>query len=150
LDHPRYPTSAIGLGYTRAALAAAHYIVIPAAVEVFAVQSINRLLDSARAMAALAGRDAQILGCVLTRWDASVAAMRTQLLTLSDWLQATQVRLFEAKIPTDRMIDRAHLSTVGGGLTTIFGYRRSAAASAYASLLHEVVKATAPDVNDPY
>jgi cellulose biosynthesis protein BcsQ len=54
--------------YTRAALAAAHAIIIPTVVEPFAAKSMNRIVDTARTMRSLMGRDGRILGSFVVRW----------------------------------------------------------------------------------
>jgi chromosome partitioning protein len=135
--------------YTRAALAASHYILIPAAIEVFAVQSINRLLETAQAMAGLMGKGVNMVGCVVTRWDGKTALMRDGLVTLRLGLGARGIRVLDTKIPNDAKIARAHLKTAGGSLSGLFDFRRSPAAEAYVALLKELVKEMAPHVNPP-
>jgi chromosome partitioning protein len=54
--------------YTRAALAASHVIVLPTIVEPFAALSLNRLVETARTMRGLMGRDGRVLGSYAVRW----------------------------------------------------------------------------------
>jgi cellulose biosynthesis protein BcsQ len=62
--------------YTRAALAASDFVIIPTAVEAFAALGISRVLVNVRAMHGLMGRGVKPLGYVLSRSKAIAAAYR--------------------------------------------------------------------------
>lgn len=125
--------------YTRAALAAAHGIVLPAIVEPFAVRSINRLLDTAQTMHGLIGRDAHVLGCYGVRWPRRPSQqLRSELADLVQQLAVRGTSLFNHLIPEDGRIAAANQKMIRGGVAGIFAYRGSAAARAYRDLLVEV------------
>ena len=64
--------------YTRAALAASHYVVLPACAEVLAVRGANIAVTTTRTMRALTRDGASLLGCVITRWKASPPANKSK------------------------------------------------------------------------
>jgi chromosome partitioning protein len=127
--------------YTRAALAAAHVIILPAIAEPFAAKSINRLVETARTMHGLMGRDGRILGAYAVRWprrpnrqqQSDLAGLKQSLLT-----SGPAVDLFDALIPEDTRISVANKRMIEGGIGGIFAYRSSAAARAYRELLAEL------------
>ena len=54
--------------FTRSALAASHYVIMPVAPSVFADSGLGHLRRAVRTMSALTGKDTTILGCLVTQW----------------------------------------------------------------------------------
>ncbi len=98
-------------------------------------------------MRGLSGTGVDILGCVITNWRSN-AATEKERQNLQNELAAADIGLFEQKIPFDANINRAHLTTIRGGLSSIFSLLRnpSPAARGYLELL-KAVKARIEDVN---
>lgn len=134
--------------FTRLALAAAHYVVVPAVVEPFAARGVSRVIDTATAMRALCGETPKIVGCVITKWK-STATTRAELPTLQTELDAKHIDLFEVQVALDDKIDQAHLSTIGGGSKILFGFGGSPAARDYEKLLSQLLEKVRPNVNEP-
>lgn len=130
--------------YTRAALAAADFVIIPTAVEAFAAFGIRRLLDNATAMGGLMGRGVKLLGYTLSRWKAVPAAQRDNWANLQAEFLASDVPLFDIAIPYDDKIDVAHLSTIKGGNKGLFGIgtKLTPAAEAYIKLVAQTKERT--------
>lgn len=125
--------------YTRAALAAAHGIVLPAIVEPFAAKSINRLIDTAQTMHGLMGRDGRVLGAYAVRWPRRPGQqMRSDLAGVKQALLLRDVDLLDTLIPEDGRIASANKRMTAGGVGGIFAYRGSSAARAYRDLLTEL------------
>jgi chromosome partitioning protein len=55
--------------HTRAALAAAHYVLAPTSADRFGLLGIQNMLDTLEAMQGMRNNDIKLLGCVITRWD---------------------------------------------------------------------------------
>jgi cellulose biosynthesis protein BcsQ len=124
--------------HTRAAIAAAHYIIAPANPSALADPGLHNLFDTIDAMRALVEREARVVGCVATNWEKDKKIHGTLLAQLQDdVLSKRGVTLFDAKIPHDARIDEAHLSMGRGGVAYLFGVR--GAAAAYDKLLEEVL-----------
>lgn len=131
--------------YTRAALAAAHGIVLPAIVEPFAVRSIGRLLETAQTMHGLMNRDGRVLGCFGVRWprrpnkqQATDLGTFQENLSVRDADRLGSVDLLSTLIPEDNRIAQANQKMIHGGAAGIFAYRASPAARAYRELLQEL------------
>ena len=124
--------------YTRAAIAASHFVLIPIEVESFAVRGIRRVLDTIIAMRNLSGSGGKILGCVITQWRPIPRAQQDKWLNLQAYLKAENIHLFTQAIPFDAKIDGAHLATIRGKTQNIFGIGRQLPESALAYL--ELVK----------
>lgn len=126
--------------YTRAALAASDYVLIPINVEAFAARGIARLLDTAHAMRGLMGAGVNVLGVTITRWKPIPAAQKDKWTALQADLKAEDLPLLGRAIPQDDKIDMAHLSTLRGGAKNIFkiGNKLTPAAEAYIELLVKV------------
>lgn len=120
--------------HTRAALAASHFVVAPAIPRAYALHGLNNLFDAVEAQNALLGGGIQLLGGVVTHWE-EVAPARDALKTLQSFFDARRSRLFEAKIPLDRDIDKAQTKRVNFlGMSR----RPSRGAIAYTALVEEV------------
>lgn len=131
--------------YSRAALAAADYVLIPAYAETFAGNGIRELFVAARTMGALAGnidswRD-RILGCVITRWKNGANA-RDNAVALKLQLGNEGITVFPDEVPQDDRVETAHRGTVYGGTRHLFhiGRQLGPAARAYDHLVEEILK----------
>lgn len=133
-------------GYTRAALAASHYILIPAAVEAVAQESALGIYRTTRAMAGLMGRGVHVVGSAITRWDGKSQAMKSEMETLKSQLGALGANVL-GTIPHDANIATVHFQTAKGQVKSIFGFQQSKAASAYLALLDALTKEMAPHVH---
>lgn len=136
--------------YTRVALAASHYVLIPVNVEAFAARGIERILETARTMRALTGAGAQPAGCVVTRWKSSATTIK-ELAKLRNSLAAEHVRLFpeDVFIPAEDNIDKAHVATIGGGIKSLLGMPSSKAAARYRDVLALLIQEVQPYVREP-
>lgn len=126
---------------TRLALAASHYVVLPAMAETQAVFGANRALATTKTMAALMGAEmVQAMGGVVTRWKKSALAEQ-MLVGLVDILQRNGSRLLTTRIREDPNIEKAHQKVYGGKHTTLFhlGRHESPGAQDYAALMEEVL-----------
>jgi chromosome partitioning protein len=90
---------------TRAALAAAHYVLAPTKTSEYDLQGLERLLETISTMNGLRGDNAVLLGAVVTQWDEK-QANRAALLNLEGDLAKLKVRLFDARIPFDSGLSR--------------------------------------------
>jgi cellulose biosynthesis protein BcsQ len=130
--------------YTRAALAAAHGVLVCVGVDVFAAQAISALLDTADAMRALMGGGTAIAGALLTRLPSvPKPALRDARQWLVGSLELQGVRLL-GEIPHDDKVDLTNRNAVRGGVMgtvkSLFGYSSSPAASAYTRLIDLLVR----------
>lgn len=131
--------------YSRAALASADYIVVPAFVETFAVYGLNELLTATHTMSALGDNverwNARILGCAITRKSNSRTA-RDNAHQLRLWLDGQGITVFKHEIPHDDQIETAHRGTVSGGTRNIFhiGRQLGRAAEEYDRLVEEILE----------
>jgi chromosome partitioning protein len=131
--------------YSRAALAAADYVLIPAYAETFASNGIQELLTAARTMGALAGNveawKERILGCVITRWKDGRNA-RDNATALRLLLGNEGVKVFADEIPQDERVETANRGTTYGGTQGLFhlGRQLGPAARAYDHLVEEILK----------
>lgn len=120
--------------FTRSALAASHYIIMPVAPGVFADVGVGLLRRTIDTMAALTGRTITLLGGVITQWQGN--ALNSQLVTIVEH----SLRIIGEKIPFDRNnIEKAHLETGAGKKKTIFD-RKCPAARAYTDVVARVVE----------
>jgi len=134
--------------YTRVALAAAHYVLVPVRGEAFGVLGINKVLSQAATMRALVGSGVRVTGCLITWWKNTKSA-RDVLPKLQSALDARDIKLYAHAIPYEDRIEQAHLSMVGGGIRTIFGFGSNEAAARYKDVLSELIQEVRPHVNEP-
>ncbi len=126
--------------YTRAALAAADFVLVPINVEAFASSPVNDAVETAETMRALVGGSGvTILGAVITRWRAN-STSKNELGKLQVALPLWGVPLLETMIPYDDKIEQAHVSTIEGGVKGLFAFNASMAAAQYHKLLDEIVE----------
>lgn len=135
--------------YTRAAIAASHYVVLPACAETLAVQGANIAVKTTRTMRALTGKGAALLGCVVTRWKSAAPANKA-LIELTDLIKNEQIRLggsstdrprvYASYIPVDTGVERGHLALRGGRLSQLLHLSQGGAGAAYAAFARELMK----------
>ncbi len=119
--------------FTRLALAASHYVLMPLSPGVFADVGDTLLRRTIGTMAALTGTNTELLGCVVTQWRDD--ALNRQFLTEIE----RNINVVGKKVPVDRNIERAHIEVGKGRKKTLFSYSASQAAQAYLAVIDEVV-----------
>lgn len=127
--------------FTRSALAAAHFVLVPASFDTWAALGMNGLLDTASAMHGLMGTGAEVVGCLLTRYRASaVKADDFQQFQID--LAARRVRLFEATIRHDDKLETRNREAVKGKLAGILDFARlkGTGATDYQAALEELMR----------
>lgn len=123
---------------TRAALAASHFVVMPAQAETLAVAGARGGVATAITMRQLTGTSTSVVGSVVTRYRSTVPA--TQALSeLKDLFNSLPSRVFATKVPDDNKIERGHASTSRGGIANLFGLTLGPAARAYEALVKEIL-----------
>ena len=90
--------------FTRAALASAHYVLVPSAIDTWAALGMNGLLETARALHGLMGTGVEVAGCLLTRYRSS-AVKPDDMAQFELKLAANNVRLFDTKIRHDDRLE---------------------------------------------
>lgn len=123
---------------TRAALAASHFVLLPACPETLAVSGADGGLATARTMRALTGENAELVGGVITRWKPSGPANQV-LVGLADLLRKHHARLLTTRIPEDSRIERGLAGTADGGIRHLFRLALGPAARAYEDLVKEMM-----------
>jgi cellulose biosynthesis protein BcsQ len=123
---------------TRAALAASHFVVMPAQAETLAVEGARGGLATAITMRQLTGTSTSVVGSVVTRYRSTVPATQA-LLELKDLFNSLPSRVFATKVPDDNKIERGHASTSRGGIANLFGLTLGPAARAYEALVKEIL-----------
>ncbi len=134
--------------FTRLALAAAHYVLIPIHIEAFGTYGINRVLATADTMRALTGQGVHVVGCLPTRWKETRGSKAAMAKLKSD-LPLQHTRLFHQDIPYHDGIEQAHQTTIGGGIKNLFGFANNVAAVAYNAALDEFIQEVQPNVHQP-
>jgi chromosome partitioning protein len=126
--------------FTRIALAASHYVLLPATAETQAVLGLNTAFATAKTMQALMRDGVQVLGGVVTRWKRTAPAEQA-LLGMTRILHAQGTKEYATRIPDDPQIERANLKTYDHKRVTIFNLarREGPAAEAYEKLMKEVL-----------
>jgi cellulose biosynthesis protein BcsQ len=123
---------------TRAALAASHFVVMPAQAEMLAVKGARGGLSTAITMRQLTGTSTTVIGSVVTRYRSTVPA-NLALSDLRDMFNSLSSRVFTTKVPDDNKIERGHASTSRGGIANLFGLTLGPAARAYEALVKEML-----------
>lgn len=131
--------------FTRSALVAADFIIIPAFAEQYAADGIRTHRKTIRTMRALIGRmdewSRPVLGCVITRWKPSQMANTTSQ-QLETQLPNQGIRVFRTRIEADDRIEQAHLNTIQGQRRNIFRLtnRPGPAARTYDQFVKEMLQ----------
>lgn len=109
--------------FTRIAVAAADYIVIPAFAEQYAVRGLRGVLNTVKTMTALlqevAGWQRRMLPVLITRYKTNVVA-EAAANALQTNVVVEGMKLSRHRIPLDDKIERAHHETIGGGWRNVF------------------------------
>ena len=124
--------------FTRSALAASHYVIMPIAPSVFADSGLGHLRRAVRTMSALTGRDTTILGCLVTQWTDDKLSVST-FAPVEAELNLAGITIFADRIPVDKgNIERSHIDTATGKKRTLLD-RRCKSAKAYINVIEEVL-----------
>lgn len=124
--------------FSRIALAAADFALVPLRADSFSVAGINRALTATRTMQALTGSPMG-KGLLLTQWR-EVRSMRDIQAKLNVDTALLGYPMFDALVPYDDHIEQAHISLISGGLRNVFGWRASSAATAYRKVTEELMR----------
>lgn len=121
--------------FTRAALAASQFVIVPTMVRAYGRQGMQILANEVHAIEALTGQPKQILGALVTHWEDN-AVSRDQLAQTSGQLAADGIGTLAARIPLDRNIDKSQVKRVN-----FLGMARrpTRGAVAYEALVREVI-----------
>lgn len=125
--------------FTRAAIAASHYVLMPIEPSVFTDLGANLLVETVAAMSALIGAPIKILGSLVTQWKQD--GMHESLLTLAKPnLEGAGIPVLKAMIPLDKNnIEKAYLEAGEGQKKTLFSHhKQSKAALGYAAAVREI------------
>jgi chromosome partitioning protein len=124
--------------FTRPALAAADYVLMPIAPGAFADLGLHQLRQTVATMQAFSKDPITVLGSCVTQWKDD--RLNNQLLAEAiRELDAVGVPLLKARIPFDKShIEKAHVETGLGKKTNLFSHN-SPAADAYIKLIEEVL-----------
>lgn len=121
--------------FTRVALAASHYVIMPVAPGAFADAGTGLLQETVDTMSALMGNPVAVLGCVVTQWKED--ALNRQLLAKV----VERLEVLGDKVPFDRNnIEKAHIETGQGKKKNLFDKPKSGAAKAYLAVVDDVVR----------
>jgi len=124
--------------FTRSALAASHYVIMPIAPSVFADSGLEHLRRAVRTMSALTGKDTTILGCLVTQWTDDKLSTQT-LARVEAELKLAGITIFADRIPVDKAnIERSHIDTAAGKKRTLLD-RKCKSAKAYINVIEEVL-----------
>jgi chromosome partitioning protein len=118
--------------FTRLALAASHYVLMPVSPGYFAEAGDKLLKRTIASMSALMGTDAELLGCVVTQWHDD--ALNRQFLQEIE----SNLRVVGQKIPVDKNIERAHIEVEQGRGRNLFSHSKSPATLAYLTVIDEI------------
>lgn len=125
--------------FTRPALAASHYVLMPIAPGAFADLGLHQLRRTVATMQALSTVPITLIGSCVTQWKDT--KLNDQLLASAvRELDAAGLALLKTRIPLDAShIEKAHLETGAGKKTNLFSHN-SHAADAYIKLVEEILK----------
>jgi chromosome partitioning protein len=125
--------------FTRPAIAASHYVLMPIEPGAFADLGLKHLRRTIAAMAALSGTPIAFIGALVTQWKDD--RLSNQLLAdVVQELNAAGLRLLNTRIPLDKQhIEKAHLETGKGKKTNLFPHT-SPAADHYIKAIEEVLQ----------
>lgn len=127
--------------YTRSALAATHYVLIPASFDTWTPLGMNGLLDTAKAMRGLMGTGVEVVGCLLTRYRPG-PIKADDMKTFQFDLAGRDVRLFETKVRHDDRLENRNREATRGKISGLLGFARLAGtgASDYQAALEELMQ----------
>lgn len=127
--------------FTRAALASAHHVLVPAAFDTWAVLGMNGLLETARAMRGLMGTGVEVAGCLLTRYR-KVMVKPDDMAKFELDLAANNIRLFETMIHHDDKLEARNKDAHKGKLFGVLDFAKvkGTGATDYQAALEELMK----------
>jgi chromosome partitioning protein len=127
--------------FTRSALAASRYVLVPAALDTWASLGMNGLLETAKAMHGLMGTGVEVCGCLLTRFRPGPVKPDDMSKFELD-LSIKRVRLFETKIRHDDRLEGRNKEAVKGKLAGIleFAKQKGTGAADYQAALEELMR----------
>jgi chromosome partitioning protein len=91
--------------FTRAAVAAAHYLLAPVRPRPSSETGTRKVLSSLQTMAALVGGSTECLGAVVTHWDNLKVSEQTVALTIRPALRDVGADILSTKIPVDNQLE---------------------------------------------
>ncbi len=125
------------MGYfTRLALAASHYVLMPLSPGYFAETGFALLQRAIATMSALTGASVEFLGCVVTQWQDN--ALNREFLQQIE----RSMHVVGQKIPIDRNIERSYIEVAQGRGRNLFSHATSPAARAYLAVVDEIMRGT--------
>jgi chromosome partitioning protein len=124
--------------FTRAALASSHRILVPSAIDTWAVLGMNGLLETARAMRGLMGTGVEVAGCLLTRFRPSPVKPDDMAKFKTD-LEDNNIHLFGTKIRHDDKLEVRNKDAHRGKLFGVldFGALKGTGATDYKAAVEE-------------
>lgn len=120
---------------TRAALAAAHYVIAPTEPGTFEFSGLQQLFDTLDTMRGLTGRAISLLGCVLTKWKDDKVHKDFAEQLKQTFLGPQKIHIFDTKIPYDANVWKDEASHMRLPVFT-----SKPASKMYTELVEEVVK----------
>jgi chromosome partitioning protein len=123
--------------FARAALATAHYGIIPILAEVLGINPIAGTVATGRTMSALVNEKNPFVGGFFTHWKATKVSKQTQK-TINEYFRSIKMQAFNQTIPVDAQIEQSHQDIISGKKSTLFNHN-SPAATAYKSLVKELL-----------
>ena len=118
--------------FTRSAIAASQYVIMPIAPSVFSDVGVDALRDTMTTMEALVGAQISLLGGVVTQWQNNT--LHKNLLKPVE----QSLPIIEPKIRFDKPhIENAHLETAGGQKKNLFSHK-SLVAQDYSEFVAQV------------
>lgn len=127
--------------FTRSALAASHYVLVPVALDTWAALGMRGLLETAGAMRGLMGTGVELVGCLLTRFRPG-PIRRDDMNQFELDLAINRLRLFETRIRQDDRLEARNREATRGRLAGIldFALQRGTGATDYQDALEELMR----------
>ncbi len=123
--------------FTRAAIGASHFVIMPVVLESLAAVPIKKAITTVRTMEALFDHHNTILGFLVTRWE-NTGSVKDNFLEIGELSDNEEIPIFDTRIPKDGRIEIAHINTIRGKTKNLFGFK-SSAAHAYNAVLEEIL-----------
>lgn len=120
---------------TRAALAAAHYVIAPTEPGIFEFSGLQQLFQTLDTMRGLMGRPISLLGCVLTKWKEDKVHKDFLEQLKQTLLGPRRVHVFDTRIPYDANVWRDEASHMRMPV-----FNNKPASKMYTTLVEEVLK----------
>lgn len=126
--------------YTRAALAASHYAVVPITLDAWSAEGVNGFIETRKAMKGLMGTGVDWAGWVYTRFR--LGPMKDQMQDFENGMSARGVPRLHTVIRFDDRLEQLNRGATGGADTGIFRRFRQAQSGIvdYKGLVEEVMQ----------